>query len=378
MIPRKIKPLWMNLRSCSMRFFPISDLGLLHGRMKPSEKDEVMQSFNHGEIDILISTSVVEVGVDVPNATVMLVEGANRFGLAQLHQFRGRVGRGDQQSFCLLIPETDDAMENERLKAMSETNDGFILAEKDLQQRGPGSFLGTRQSGFTDLKFGDITDVRLIEKARNLAKKVFEQDPDLTSPQHKELNKICHIFWQDGKRRHQLMVRAVFPGSFDPIHYGHIDIATRASRLFDELIIAVYDKTLKNSLFNPEERILLVQKAFAENKNIRIMGYSGLTVEFCRKIEAQVIVRGLRVFSDFEHEFRMALANHRLASDVETVPLITSEDHMFLSSTTVREIASLNGNISSMVPPYVAEALMSRYSGMDENLKNNSMTSLRD
>ncbi len=174
-------------------------LGLLHGRMKPSEKDEVMQSFNRGEIDILISTSVVEVGVDVPNATVMLVEGANRFGLAQLHQFRGRVGRGDQQSFCLLIPETDDAMENERLKAMAESNDGFILAEKDLQQRGPGAFLGTRQSGFSDLKFGDITDVRLIEKARNLAKKVFEQDPDLSLPQHKELNKICHLFWQDGK-----------------------------------------------------------------------------------------------------------------------------------------------------------------------------------
>ncbi|MBI9051285.1 MAG: ATP-dependent DNA helicase RecG [Anaerolineaceae bacterium] len=174
-------------------------LGLLHGRLKPAEKEEVMLAFNRGEIDILISTSVVEVGVDVPNATVMLVEGANRFGLAQLHQFRGRVGRGDQQSYCLLIPETDDALENERLKAMAASNDGFVLAEKDLQQRGPGAFLGTRQSGFTDLKFGDITDVRLIEKARNLAKKIFEQDPDLVQPQHKELNVISHVFWQDGK-----------------------------------------------------------------------------------------------------------------------------------------------------------------------------------
>ena len=174
-------------------------LGLLHGRMKPSEKDEVMQAFNRGEIDILISTSVVEVGVDVPNATVMLIEGANRFGLAQLHQFRGRVGRGDHKSYCLLIPETDDALENERLKAMVETNDGFVLAEKDLQQRGPGTFLGTRQSGFTALKFGDITDVRLIEKARNLAKKVFEMDPELSQPQHKELNTLCHVFWQEGK-----------------------------------------------------------------------------------------------------------------------------------------------------------------------------------
>jgi ATP-dependent DNA helicase RecG len=174
-------------------------LGLLHGRLKSSEKEDVMQAFNNGEIDILISTSVVEVGVDVPNATVMLVEGANRFGLAQLHQFRGRVGRGDQQSFCILIPETDDAVENERLKAMASTNDGFVLAEKDLQQRGPGSFLGTRQSGFADLKFGDITDVHLIEKARNAAKKVFEQDPDLSQSQHEQLNTMCQVFWQDGK-----------------------------------------------------------------------------------------------------------------------------------------------------------------------------------
>jgi ATP-dependent DNA helicase RecG len=174
-------------------------LGLLHGRLKPAEKEEVMQAFKRGEIDILISTSVVEVGVDVPNATVMLVEGANRFGLAQLHQFRGRVGRGDQKSSCILIPETDDAIENERLKAMASTNDGFVLAEKDLQQRGPGSFLGTRQSGFADLKFGDITDVRLIEKARNAAKKVFEQDPELSQSQHEQLNNMCHAFWQDGK-----------------------------------------------------------------------------------------------------------------------------------------------------------------------------------
>jgi ATP-dependent DNA helicase RecG len=174
-------------------------LGLLHGRLKPAEKEEVMQSFKRGEIDILISTSVVEVGVDVPNATVMLVEGANRFGLAQLHQFRGRVGRGDQKSFCMLIPETDDAIENERLKAMASTNDGFVLAEQDLKQRGPGSFLGTRQSGFADLKFGDITDVRLIEKARNTAKSVFEQDPDLSQSAHEQLNIMCRAFWQDGK-----------------------------------------------------------------------------------------------------------------------------------------------------------------------------------
>ena len=125
-------------------------VGLLHGRMKPDEKDEVMTRFRDRELDVLVSTSVVEVGVDVPNATIMMIEGANRFGLSQLHQFRGRVGRGEHISYCLLIPETENDSENERLKAMVETNDGFILAEKDLEQRGPGDFLGTRQSGFSD------------------------------------------------------------------------------------------------------------------------------------------------------------------------------------------------------------------------------------
>ena len=120
------------------------------------------------------------------------------------------------------------------------------------------------------------------------------------------------------------MVKAIFPGTFDPIHYGHIDIARRASRLFDEVVMAVYDKPLKSLLFSPEERIALVRQAFADDKKISVMGYSGLTVEFARKIGAQVIVRGLRVFSDFEFEFRMALANHRLAEDIEIVALITA------------------------------------------------------
>ena len=117
-------------------------LGLLHGRMKPDEKDAVMLAFRDRQYDILVSTTVVEVGVDVPNATVMLVEGANHFGLAQLHQLRGRVGRGEAQSYCLLIPDHEDAAENERLQAMAETNDGFMLAERDLQQRGPGRIPG--------------------------------------------------------------------------------------------------------------------------------------------------------------------------------------------------------------------------------------------
>ncbi|HWQ03936.1 MAG TPA: pantetheine-phosphate adenylyltransferase [Longilinea sp.] len=174
------------------------------------------------------------------------------------------------------------------------------------------------------------------------------------------------------------MVRAVFPGTFDPIHYGHIDIARRATRLFDELIIAVYDKPLKNLLFSPEERLHLVRQTFTGEAKIRIMGYSGLTVDFCHKVQAQVIVRGLRVFSDFEQEFRMALANHRLAPEIEVMSLITSEQHTFLSSTTVREIASLGGDVSSMVPPQVVLALKNRFAELGDNQQNMHVTSLRD
>jgi len=179
--------------------FPRLNLGLLHGRMKPEEKDEVMTRFRDGEFQILVSTSVIEVGVDVPNATIMLIEGANRFGLAQLHQFRGRVGRGAEKSYCLLIPETPDAVENERLQVMVETNDGFVLAERDLEQRGPGQFLGTRQSGFSELQLASLTDVRLIEKARRQAQILFENNPDLDQPELQTLASALERFWGDGK-----------------------------------------------------------------------------------------------------------------------------------------------------------------------------------
>lgn len=174
------------------------------------------------------------------------------------------------------------------------------------------------------------------------------------------------------------MVRALFPGTFDPIHYGHIDIATRAARLFDEVYVAVYDRPLKNLLFSPEERLSLVQRTFEDSLNIHVIGYSGLTVDVCREINAQVIVRGLRVFSDFEYEFRMALANHRLAPDIEVVALITHEEHTFLSSSTVREIASLSGDVQSMVPPHVAAALKQRFFELGEGQQVVPMTSLRD
>jgi pantetheine-phosphate adenylyltransferase len=175
------------------------------------------------------------------------------------------------------------------------------------------------------------------------------------------------------------MVRAVFPGTFDPIHYGHIDIAERAARLFQEVVIAVYDRPLKTLLFSPEERIELARTAFADKSQFRVIGYRSLTVELCRKLDAQVIVRGLRVFSDFEHEFRMALANHRLAPDIEVVALITSEEHSFLSSSTVREIASLGGDVTSMVPPHVSQAVARRFKELgDDGPRLVPLTSLRD
>jgi pantetheine-phosphate adenylyltransferase len=175
-----------------------------------------------------------------------------------------------------------------------------------------------------------------------------------------------------------MMVRAIFPGTFDPIHYGHMDIARRAARLFDEVIVAVYDRPLKNLLFSPEQRIALAHESFKDDPKIIVTGYSGLTVEFCRKSKAQVIVRGLRVFSDFEHEFRMALANYRLAPDIEVVALITNEEHTFLSSTTVREIASLGGDVSSMVPPHVNQALKDRFRELGDSQQIVTITSLRD
>jgi pantetheine-phosphate adenylyltransferase len=175
-----------------------------------------------------------------------------------------------------------------------------------------------------------------------------------------------------------MIVKALFPGTFDPIHYGHLDIARRAARLFDEVVIAVYDRPMKTLIFQPEDRINLVRQAIKDDPTISVVGYSGLTVDFCHKIGAQVIVRGLRVFSDFEYEFRMALANHRLAPDIEVISLITNEEHTFLSSSTVREIASLNGDISSMVPPHVEKALKSRLLELGESGQIEPSISMRD
>jgi ATP-dependent DNA helicase RecG len=175
--------------------FPDLKIGLLHGKMTPEEKESVMNAFRDKEFHMLVSTTVIEVGVDIPNATMMMIEGANRFGLAQLHQLRGRVGRGNEKAVCLLLPEAEDALENERLMAMTETNDGFVLAEKDLQQRGPGDFIGYRQSRFADLRMARITDIRLIEKARSFAEELFVQDPILSKPENALLLNKLNEFW---------------------------------------------------------------------------------------------------------------------------------------------------------------------------------------
>jgi len=176
--------------------FPDLRMGLLHGRMKGEEKEATMARFAQGELDILVATSVVEVGIDVPNATVMLVEGADRFGLAQLHQFRGRVGRSEHASYCLLVSDSSSPEAQERLQAIEATNDGFALAQKDLELRGPGEFLGTRQSGFPDLKLASVTDLRLIEAAREAARRFFETDPELADPGNRLLARRVTQFWK--------------------------------------------------------------------------------------------------------------------------------------------------------------------------------------
>lgn len=183
-------------RVLSSEVFSDLKLGLLHGRMKPSEKDEIMTRFRNREFDILVSTTVIEVGVDVPNSTVMLIEGADRFGLAQLHQLRGRVGRGGGEAFCLLVPSHENATENERLQAMARTNSGFELAEIDLDTRGPGDFLGTRQAGFeSPLRMAKLNDIKLIEKAREQAQALFSLDPYLNNPEHALLAEAFERFW---------------------------------------------------------------------------------------------------------------------------------------------------------------------------------------
>jgi ATP-dependent DNA helicase RecG len=181
-------------RRIQKEVFPQLNIGLMHGRLKQEEKDAIMQLFRDNKINILVSTTVIEVGMDIPNATVVLIEGADHFGLAQLHQIRGRVGRGSEQSYCLLIPE-NDTNDDERLATLARTNNGFVLAEFDLKTRGPGDFLGTRQSGYTGLRLASLTDSGLIDRARLAAKDVFDADPVFSNPANNQLIIELQSYW---------------------------------------------------------------------------------------------------------------------------------------------------------------------------------------
>jgi len=172
----EIKTVKEEYEKLSKEVFPKLRVEMLHGKMPGKEKEQVMRQFKFGKIDLLVSTSVVEVGVDIPNASVMMIEGADHFGLAQLHQFRGRVGRGEHQSYCFLFAESNSFIARKRLKALEKSNSGFELAERDLQIRGPGDFAGTKQWGLPDFAMKNLTNLELVEKARESAKAILEKD----------------------------------------------------------------------------------------------------------------------------------------------------------------------------------------------------------
>ncbi len=182
--------------------FPDVDAGLLHGRMPSAEKENVMREFNENRIQILVSTTVIEVGVNVPNASVMVVEHAERFGLSQLHQLRGRIGRGARQSYCMLMTDVKQSKEaRSRLKTMEETSDGFRIAEADLKLRGPGDFLGTRQSGLPEFRYADIlNDQYLLEIAKNTALDMLEADPGLNQPELAALRNVFYPYLEEKKK----------------------------------------------------------------------------------------------------------------------------------------------------------------------------------
>jgi pantetheine-phosphate adenylyltransferase len=173
--------------------------------------------------------------------------------------------------------------------------------------------------------------------------------------------------------------RAVYPASLDPIHNGHIDVALRAAKIFDEIIVAIYDKPKKNLLFTVEERVNLAEQAFLGITNVRVARYSVLTVNYAQEVGAMALVRGLRVFSDFEFEFRMGLANRKLAPEIETISIMTDERHLHISSSTIREIAELGGDVSTMVPSFVNDALQQRFAELHANNNSPGYTiSIRD
>jgi ATP-dependent DNA helicase RecG len=191
-----VKAATVEFERLSREVFPNLRLGLLHGAMKPADKDTTMRRYRDGELDILVATSVIEVGIDIPNATVMVIEDADRFGLSQLHQFRGRVGRGMDQAFCYVLSADAGLQAQERLHIFESTDDGFRLSEEDMRLRGPGDFIGVRQSGMPELRMADLSDTRLIELSSSLAAKLWLSDPYLRKPEHAALREHMRLFWQ--------------------------------------------------------------------------------------------------------------------------------------------------------------------------------------
>jgi ATP-dependent DNA helicase RecG len=194
----EVKAVKNEYEKLSKEVFPDLKVAMLHGKMKTEEKEKTMKGFKKGTVDILVSTSVVEVGIDIPNASVMMIEGSEKFGLSQLHQFRGRVGRGGDQAYCLLFTEIPGGIYFRRLRALLSTDNGFELAEKDLEIRGPGEIFGIRQWGIPDLAMASLKDISLVEETRNAAKELLEKDPELKkhpllAEQLKEFKERVHL-----------------------------------------------------------------------------------------------------------------------------------------------------------------------------------------
>ncbi|MBN8572126.1 MAG: ATP-dependent DNA helicase RecG, partial [Ignavibacteria bacterium] len=191
-----------NYKELKERFFTQYNVDMIHGRMLWYEKEEVMERFKNKQSDILVATTVIEVGIDIPNASVMIIEEAQRFGLSQLHQLRGRVGRGAEQSYCILIARTENNSDSEdyikRLKIMEETTDGFKIAEADMEIRGPGEFFGIRQSGVLNFSSMDLVkDKDIVVKAKDIAFKIIEEDPQLRKPEHEVIRKAFVNNYED-------------------------------------------------------------------------------------------------------------------------------------------------------------------------------------